>query len=474
VLHGTPSSCSDQYSLALVYHELLTGGFPYSGRTPQQMMLQHVSAQPNLTALPPCDQPAVGRALAKTPEQRFPSCLAFVQALMAAGVETALPAAAMTVRRARVDRAVAEMTPPPVGDDPGDPGSASGRSSTTQSVSPRPTQNFTLPAQPTVTVPAASPLPPLVSGNPKPLVSGNPKRPAQNPRLSTGAIPVPAPQAAVEFTPSPLDDEPEVEAGLVVLDAIRSVVPVARLLGADAPDPHLDAAAFAAAVVQAAAGGGPAPHAPGDVTRHTDGTWACQFPSTVPATVVPLKLGVVRESWGFAIEQPDPTQVLLRRTAGGGGFFSGKKFGYEVSVILPTTGKLLGEIAVHGRLFGTPDAKFARESLDLVPKVLAEVRGQLNNVADRRKHPRLACELGLTLYPVHSDGSIDAAVPVKCRDVSVGGVGFDVVGKVQTKYVYAAFEGVAATAGLAVLVRLVRVQNAGGERSYGAQYRTDL
>jgi serine/threonine protein kinase len=42
VLRGQVDTRSDQYSLALVYQELLTGTFPYSGRTPQQMMLQHV------------------------------------------------------------------------------------------------------------------------------------------------------------------------------------------------------------------------------------------------------------------------------------------------------------------------------------------------------------------------------------------------------------------------------------------------
>ena len=37
VLRGQPGSRSDQYSLALVYQELLTGTFPYEGKTPQQL-----------------------------------------------------------------------------------------------------------------------------------------------------------------------------------------------------------------------------------------------------------------------------------------------------------------------------------------------------------------------------------------------------------------------------------------------------
>ena len=68
-LRGEPSPQSDQYSLALVYQELLTGTFPYAGRTPQQLMLQHVSGKPNLSSLPPGDQSIVAQALVEGPRR---------------------------------------------------------------------------------------------------------------------------------------------------------------------------------------------------------------------------------------------------------------------------------------------------------------------------------------------------------------------------------------------------------------------
>ena len=43
---------SDQYSLALVYQELLTGEFPFPVKSPAQLMMHHASAVPDLTALP--------------------------------------------------------------------------------------------------------------------------------------------------------------------------------------------------------------------------------------------------------------------------------------------------------------------------------------------------------------------------------------------------------------------------------------
>ncbi|MFO0798528.1 MAG: serine/threonine-protein kinase [Gemmataceae bacterium] len=85
VLRGSADARSDQYSLALVYYELLTGAFPYPGRTAQQLMLQHMSRAPDLTALPATDRAAVGRALAKEPADRFPSCSDFVRAVATAG-----------------------------------------------------------------------------------------------------------------------------------------------------------------------------------------------------------------------------------------------------------------------------------------------------------------------------------------------------------------------------------------------------
>jgi hypothetical protein len=78
---GSLSQHCDQYSLAIVYLEMLTGQRPFAGGSIQQMIRQHLQAAPNLSALPLADRPAVARALNKCPDDRFPSCAAFVQAL---------------------------------------------------------------------------------------------------------------------------------------------------------------------------------------------------------------------------------------------------------------------------------------------------------------------------------------------------------------------------------------------------------
>lgn len=80
---GRPSLHSDQYSLAVMYQELLTGTRPFGGRTIAQLATQHVHSAPNLSPLPASDRPVIARALEKDPKRRFESCCEFVDALRA-------------------------------------------------------------------------------------------------------------------------------------------------------------------------------------------------------------------------------------------------------------------------------------------------------------------------------------------------------------------------------------------------------
>ncbi len=81
-LQGSLSRHSDQYSLAIVYQQLLTGTVPFWSANPYQLLLLHVTGQPDLTAVPLTDQSIMARALAKSPDRRFPCCMDFVRALI--------------------------------------------------------------------------------------------------------------------------------------------------------------------------------------------------------------------------------------------------------------------------------------------------------------------------------------------------------------------------------------------------------
>ena len=74
VFDGRPSRKSDQYSLAIVYQEMLTGMRPFSGTTPAQLASQHLHLEPDVCFLPRGDQAIIRRALAKEPHERFENC----------------------------------------------------------------------------------------------------------------------------------------------------------------------------------------------------------------------------------------------------------------------------------------------------------------------------------------------------------------------------------------------------------------
>jgi serine/threonine protein kinase len=82
---GRVSRFSDQYSLAIVYQEMLTGCRPFPGTTALQLAAQHGKCPPLLDSLTAQDRPIIRRALSKIPEQRFPTCQELVQSLLAAG-----------------------------------------------------------------------------------------------------------------------------------------------------------------------------------------------------------------------------------------------------------------------------------------------------------------------------------------------------------------------------------------------------
>src|SRR5262249_36901222 len=77
----------DQYSLACVYQELLSGQRPFDGNSMSQLLMQHLNLPPNLNPSPSCDRGALARALAKKPDERWPSVTAFVRGLL--GIATA-------------------------------------------------------------------------------------------------------------------------------------------------------------------------------------------------------------------------------------------------------------------------------------------------------------------------------------------------------------------------------------------------
>ncbi len=132
LFEGKLSRQCDQYSLAIVFQELLTGALPFSGENPRQFMLAHLQAEPDLKALPESDRPIVAKALAKKPDGRYASCLEFLRALNGDAASTMFES--MSIVDLNIGRP-AETLPAQAGD----------------------TQRFRSPPQPALPGPAANP-----------------------------------------------------------------------------------------------------------------------------------------------------------------------------------------------------------------------------------------------------------------------------------------------------------------------------
>jgi eukaryotic-like serine/threonine-protein kinase len=78
---GRTDARSDQYSLAVTYAEMRFGRRPFSGESLVEFFREHLDGTPDLAPFPEPERQVLLKALAKKPEQRYPSCLSFAQEL---------------------------------------------------------------------------------------------------------------------------------------------------------------------------------------------------------------------------------------------------------------------------------------------------------------------------------------------------------------------------------------------------------
>ena len=111
MLEGEVSQRTDQYSLAVTYYQLRCGRLPFTGSI-NEIVFGHLSRPPDLTGLPEDERAVLARALAKRPDDRWPSCREFVRHLPPATqldigptpLATGAEAMASTVSPRRTDR----------------------------------------------------------------------------------------------------------------------------------------------------------------------------------------------------------------------------------------------------------------------------------------------------------------------------------------------------------------------------------
>jgi serine/threonine protein kinase len=83
VFQGYLSESSDQFSLAVTYHVLRTGRFPFPS-PPAEAPKTYSRPAPNLSGLIAAEQPILRRALSPVPQDRFANCRDLIAALLRA------------------------------------------------------------------------------------------------------------------------------------------------------------------------------------------------------------------------------------------------------------------------------------------------------------------------------------------------------------------------------------------------------
>ena len=71
----------DIYSMGIILYELLTGNVPFDGESSQEIILKHLTADPDLSQMPQPFAYVIQRSLAKNPTSRFRDCREMLTAL---------------------------------------------------------------------------------------------------------------------------------------------------------------------------------------------------------------------------------------------------------------------------------------------------------------------------------------------------------------------------------------------------------
>ncbi len=435
LLQGTVSRYCDQYSLAIVYQELLTGSAPYDGTS----LLKRLLKPPDLEALPEADRPVIARALAPNPQERYPSCLEFVQALLACNVD------AGASRYARVMCFNSLARPPLAASPPVQAALSSTTHTGEQNLIETPTYGNQLRTG------ATSALAPSLDDG----ASG-----AELPNAST--------EASRQETVCSNDSTRQVLDG----DCSDAIYPPTihvsdlkwKLQSSGDVAPALDD--FITQLVAAATGQAPLLNSssrPGSQFREMSGgiieDWF-MMPATSLLALRQKFEKIVNECRGELICRSEKSVVFaVEGSLPFWKLFASRQRTLKTTVKIETMGQgqtELFKVNVRIEPLIVDGPSLDTRLLDVRSLLLRAVRSVLQVAPDRRLEERWPCSFGVRLYPILSDWSFDQVLEGTAIDVSAHGIGMIAPRKPVTKRVYLRPNAPEALYDFAVLTEIVR------------------
>ena len=156
--------------------------------------------------------------------------------------------------------------------------------------------------------------------------------------------------------------------------------------------------------------------------------------------MVPFKLRLVAERWGFLLNADDPKRLVMRKDRGRTNRGDPRSTALEVIVYRPLPSS--AEYIVIGTWTGPMDAEGLPKAQEELTGLMEQLRGDLQNLEERRRHPRYPFDAPVLIFPQYSDGVVDQPIPGVCRDISQGGVRFLAAKPVRTDRAYIEFKGI--------------------------------
>jgi serine/threonine protein kinase len=440
------SPACDQYSLALIYHELLTGQLPSTAGTSQPISLK------DLQALPEAERTVIARALERDPEKRWESCRDLILAL-----EGSLPKVVPVLPNPPIESA---LQPVPAAEVP--------------EVEPKVEETVALNATEGAEV---APLSSSQGSNRDALLaavtsSHEPTPIIEESSASPVAENVQPPAEPSQEAVAPMNKLTGFVSGLFrrphIPEELHSPTSVAAPPAepTEAPSPELTSSEEVPTAAPVAAASEPPSAASESLESATDPAQVIletRFGVNLSATTVRHRLDGVRRHWsGREVRRNDENLVFLMMPPRSyWQRWSAQQVALEVHIHLQEAPPLVPaptEVAIAVMVVSGSDPSSEPVAKVLSQILLDSIRGALQVEAKGRGQERLVWPHPLKMWPVHAGGRLGEPVDCQGKDLSLNGIGFYLRGDPPPKVIRLQLPKTEQTPAMTVPARVVRVQ----------------